>query len=43
MGNISCRAGEILARTSYLLRAEVWRENGKTKEREGKGGGELVT
>jgi hypothetical protein len=43
MGNISCKAGEILARASYLLLAGVSRENGKTKERERKRGGELVT
>jgi len=33
-GYISCKAGEILPCTSYLLLAGVWRENGKTKERE---------
>jgi hypothetical protein len=34
IGNISCKAGGILPCTSYLLLAGVWRENGKTKERE---------
>lgn len=34
IGNISCKAGEILPCTSYLLLAGVGRENGKTKERE---------
>jgi len=34
IGNISCKAGEILPCTSYLLLAGVWREKGKTKERE---------
>jgi hypothetical protein len=43
IGNISCKEGEILPCTSYLLLAGVWRENGKTKERERKRKGELVT
>ena len=34
IGNISCRVGEVLPCTSYLLLAGVWRENGKTKEKE---------
>ena len=34
IGNVSCKAGYLLPCTSYLLLAGVWRENGKTKEKE---------